>query len=224
MDDFANIGWLRRGSLTDDDAPLSVWGTDSNPLSVSAYQRGDDVEAALRRNNVELPAGELESTSRQFTVRAQSRLSRVEQFEAVLARQPAKPLDFDQRMRAVKSFRKLPESTSLAAANKRIRNILRKADSDIPAHYDASLFQENAERELASSLQQLDAQTRGLFEARDYTNALCRLAALQSPVDTFFDDVMVMTEDTALRDNRLALLQALSNLFLQVADISLLQD
>ena len=145
-------------------------------------------------------------------------------FEAVLARQPLRPLDFEQRMQAVKAFRELPESGSLAAANKRIRNILRKADSDIPAHYDASLFQENAERELASSLQQLDAQTRGLFEARDYTNALCQLAALQSPVDTFFDDVMVMTEDTALRDNRLALLQALSNLFLQVADISLLQD
>ena len=145
-------------------------------------------------------------------------------FEAVLARQPLRPLDFEQRMQAVKAFRDLPESGSLAAANKRIRNILRKADSAIPAHYDASLFQENAERELASALQQLDAQTRDLFEARDYTNALCQLAALQAPVDTFFDDVMVMTEDTALRDNRLALLQSLSNLFLQVADISLLQD
>ena len=145
-------------------------------------------------------------------------------FEAVLARQPLRPLDFEQRMQAVKAFRELPESGSLAAANKRIRNILRKADSAIPAHYDAGLFQENAERDLASALQQLHAQTRDLFEARDYTNALCQLAALQAPVDTFFDDVMVMTEDTARRDNRLALLQSMSNLFLQVADISLLQD
>jgi glycyl-tRNA synthetase beta chain len=144
-------------------------------------------------------------------------------FEAVLARQPLRPLDFDQRMRAVRAFRKLPEAGSLAAANKRIRNILRKADTAIPASYSIDLLQEPAERALADALQALDTQTQPLFRQRDYTNALCQLAALQSPVDAFFDDVMVMAEDTALRDNRLALLQALSELFLQVADISLLQ-
>ena len=144
-------------------------------------------------------------------------------FEAVLARLPLRPLDFEQRMQAVNAFRELAEAGNLAAANKRIRNILRKTDCDIPACYDAALFQEDAERELAAALEQLDARTRPLFEARNYTNALCQLAALQAPVDAFFDDVMVMTEDTALRDNRLALLQSLSNLFLQVADISLLQ-
>jgi glycyl-tRNA synthetase beta chain len=144
-------------------------------------------------------------------------------FEAVLARQPLRPLDFDQRMRAVRAFRDLPEADSLSAANKRIRNILRKADTAIPASYRKDLLQAPAEQALAAALEALDTQTRPLFKQRDYTRALCQLAALQAPVDAFFDSVMVMADDDALRDNRLALLQALSDLFLQVADISLLQ-
>ena len=144
-------------------------------------------------------------------------------FAAVLARQPARPLDFDQRMQAVRAFRHLPEADSLSAANKRIRNILRKAETAIPETYDKTLLQEPAEQALATALEGLDTQTRPLFKHRDYTNALCQLAALHAPVDTFFDNVMVMADDTTLRDNRLALLQALSALFLQVADISLLQ-
>jgi glycyl-tRNA synthetase beta chain len=144
-------------------------------------------------------------------------------FEAVLARQPARPLDFDQRMRAVKTFRNLPESASLAAANKRIRNILRKAGTDIARSYDSALLQEDAEQALATALEALDTDISPMFEQRDYTDALCRLAALQVPVDRFFDDVMVMAEDEKLRDNRLALLNALSGLFLRVADISRLQ-
>jgi glycyl-tRNA synthetase beta chain len=147
----------------------------------------------------------------------------VQIFEAVLARQPLRPLDFDQRMRAVRAFRELPEADSLAAANKRIHNILRKAECAIPDHYALELLQEPAEQALAAALQALETQTRPLLKQRDYTNALCQLAALQTPVDAFFDDVMVMADDAALRDNRLALLQALSELFLQVADISLLQ-
>jgi glycyl-tRNA synthetase beta chain len=144
-------------------------------------------------------------------------------FEAVLARQPARPLDFDQRMRAVRAFRDLPEADSLSAANKRIRNILRKAETAIPAKYDTALLQEPDEQALATALEELDSQTAPLFKERDYTTALCKLAALHAPVDAFFDNVMVMADDAALRDNRLALLQALSALFLQVADISLLQ-
>jgi glycyl-tRNA synthetase beta chain len=144
-------------------------------------------------------------------------------FEAVLARQPLRPLDFDERMRAVRAFRELPEADSLSAANKRIRNILRKASTVIPAAYNHDLLQEPAEQALAAALERLDMQTRPLFQQRDYTNALCQLAALQTPVDAFFDNVMVMADDDALRDNRLALLQSLSDLFLQVADISLLQ-
>ena len=144
-------------------------------------------------------------------------------FAAVLARQPARPLDFDQRMRAVKAFRELSEADSLAAANKRIRNILRKADGDIPDSCQPVLLQESAEQALAAAIEDLETTVRPLLEQRAYTDALCKLAALQAPVDAFFDEVMVMAEDTRLRDNRLALLNSLSELFLQVADISLLQ-
>jgi glycyl-tRNA synthetase beta chain len=144
-------------------------------------------------------------------------------FAAVLARQPARPLDFDQRMRAVKAFRELAEADNLAAANKRIRNILRKARDDIPNSCQKALLQEPAEQALATAVEDLEATVRPLFEQRAYTDALCKLAALQAPVDAFFDEVMVMAEDTRLRDNRLALLNSLSELFLQVADISLLQ-
>jgi len=144
-------------------------------------------------------------------------------FAAVLARQPARPLDFDQRMRAVKAFRELSEADSLAAANKRIRNILRKADGDIPDSCQPALLQESAEQALAAAIEDLETTVRPLLEQRAYTDALCKLAALQAPVDAFFDEVMVMAEDTRLRDNRLALLNSLSELFLQVADISLLQ-
>jgi glycyl-tRNA synthetase beta chain len=150
----------------------------------------------------------------------------VQNFDAVMARQPARPLDFDQRMRAVQAFRQLPEAESLAAANKRIRNILRKAHEagiSFPDACNTSLLQEPAERDLAQALERLETQVGPLFAQRDYTRALCQLAALQAPVDTFFDTVMVMSDDEVLRNNRLALLNAMSGLFLQVADISLLQ-
>jgi glycyl-tRNA synthetase beta chain len=143
-------------------------------------------------------------------------------FAAVLARQPVRPLDFDQRMRAVRAFRQLAEADSLSAANKRIRNILRKAGTDIPASCSKDLLQEPAEQALATAVEDLEATVRPLFEQRAYTDVLCKLAALQTPVDAFFDQVMVMAEDSRLRDNRLALLNSLSELFLQVADISLL--
>jgi glycyl-tRNA synthetase beta chain len=150
----------------------------------------------------------------------------VQNFDAVMARQPTRPLDFDQRMHAVHAFRQLPESGSLAAANKRTRNILRKAHEagiSVPTGYDKRLLQEQAEQDLAAALVDLDARVRPLFARREYTRALRQLAALQAPVDNFFENVMVMSDDTALRDNRLALLNSLSELFLQVADISLLQ-
>ncbi|MGB5439497.1 MAG: glycine--tRNA ligase subunit beta [Gammaproteobacteria bacterium] len=145
------------------------------------------------------------------------------EFEAVLARQPQRPLDFDQRMRAVHAFRKLPESANLAAANKRIRNILRKATMPVADTYKVELLQEPAEQALAAAIAAIETRAGALFEMRDYTGALSELAALQAPVDAFFDDVMVMADDPALRDNRLALLNVLSQLFLRVADISKLQ-
>jgi glycyl-tRNA synthetase beta chain len=141
-------------------------------------------------------------------------------FEAVLARRPLRPVDFDQRMRAVKAFRNLPESQSLTSANKRISNILRKSGAEIPAVYDRALLQEAAERELAGAIDALEREVSPFFERRAYTEALCRLAALRDPVDKFFDTVMVMVDDPQLRQNRLALLSALSELFLRSADIS----
>ena len=145
-------------------------------------------------------------------------------FDAVLARQPSRPLDFDSRMQAVRAFRSLPESASLAAANKRIRNILRKAETAVPDHYRQDLLVEQAEQALAGAIATQADAVQPLFARREYTRALSLLAGLQAPVDRFFDDVMVMADDTALRDNRLALLNTLSALFLQVADISLLQS
>lgn len=144
-------------------------------------------------------------------------------FDAVLARQPVRPLDFHRRMQAVRAFHTMPEAASLAAANKRIRNILRKAETVIPDHCQAGLLHEPAERNLAAAIEQQASRVGPLFERREYSTALQRLATLQAPVDRFFDEVMVMADDAALRDNRLALLNTLSELFLRVADISLLQ-
>ena len=144
-------------------------------------------------------------------------------FEAVLARGPSSPLDFDQRMQAVRAFNEMPEAENLAAANKRIRNILRKSGTTIPERFNGTLLQEPAEQALASAITEQATVVKPMFERRAYTDALRNLAALQAPVDRFFDDVMVMADDPVLRDNRLAMLQTLADLFLQVADISLLQ-
>ncbi|MGE0080326.1 MAG: glycine--tRNA ligase subunit beta [Thiohalomonadaceae bacterium] len=144
-------------------------------------------------------------------------------FEAVLARQPTRPLDFHARIHAVAAFRRLPEAESLAAANKRIHNILRKAEVAVPDEVQAALFVESAERALGEQLAALEGEVRTLLSARRYEDALCRLAGLREAVDGFFDAVMVMADDAKLRDNRLALLKRLGDLFLEVADISRLQ-
>lgn len=144
-------------------------------------------------------------------------------FEAVLARRPARPHDFDRRIRAVNTFRELPEAASLAAANKRIRNILRKAADPIPDHVDTSGLGEPAEKSLAANLKQISDTVAPLLAAADYAGALTRLAGLREAVDRFFDEVMVMSDDAAARRNRLALLATLSGLFLRVADLSHLQ-
>jgi glycyl-tRNA synthetase beta chain len=144
----------------------------------------------------------------------------IDQFEAVLARRPTRPLDFHQRIEACKAFHEMPEAESLAAANKRIRNILRKAKDDIPESYQPSRLQEAAEIQLAESLDRMTQQVTPLFDKGDYNAALKHLAALREPVDNFFDQVMVMADDQDLRINRLALLQTMNNLFLRVADFS----
>ncbi|MDX1588313.1 MAG: glycine--tRNA ligase subunit beta [Oleiphilaceae bacterium] len=146
-----------------------------------------------------------------------------EVYLAVHARRPTRPLDFHQRVEAVNSFRQLPEAQALAAANKRVANILAK-QSDTPetlsVHPDA--LQEAPEKALYQALEQQEQKVQPLFDQGDYDQGLRSLAELQQPIDRFFDQVMVMAEDPALKRNRLALLQRVRQLFLQVADIGLL--
>lgn len=143
-----------------------------------------------------------------------------EMFDAVLVRRPASPLDFDARLKALAGFLALPDAASLAAANKRIANILRKAGDALAPRVDPSLLQHAAERELAHALESLREEVEGLLAARRYEAALRRLATLRPQVDAFFEGVMVMADDPALRANRLALLAALQRLFLETADLS----
>jgi glycyl-tRNA synthetase beta chain len=128
-------------------------------------------------------------------------------------------LDFDRRLKAIGEFVKLPEAEALAAANKRIRNILKKADSTIPATVDTALFAEDAERDLHAAVEQAIADTDPLLANRDYVAVLGRLARLRPEVDTFFDKVMVNVDDAAVRGNRLALLQRLADRLGSVAAI-----
>ena len=140
--------------------------------------------------------------------------------DAVLAQRPTRPSDVDRRILAVAAFRNLPEAASLAAANKRIRNILRKSDEDLPLKPAVELLQEQSEKELALLVSEQAERVAPLFGAGRYTEALTQLAQLREPVDRFFDDVMVMADDDDVRTNRLALLGGLRALFLDVADIS----
>ncbi len=148
----------------------------------------------------------------------------VDLFNAVVEVHPDTIADFDLRIRAMNEFRKLPEAVSLAAANKRIRNILKKNDEALPMRAEASLFQEPAEHILLAKLDELTPLAQPLFDRGEYAEGLRILASLKQPVDDFFDQVMVMAEDDRLRLNRLALLSQLENQFLSVADISLLQE
>ena len=143
-----------------------------------------------------------------------------EVFMAVLAKDLDAPLDFDLRVRAVNAFSKLPEAANLAAANKRVSNILAKVDAPLPENIDPALFESDEEAALLNAVKNATAATAPLYEARDYTQAMQKLAVLRGPVDSFFDQVMVMADDNRVRNNRLRLLAELRALFLNVADIS----
>lgn len=143
-------------------------------------------------------------------------------FEAVLARRPTRPLDFQRRLLAVQSFRKLPEAESLAAANKRIRNILKQVDV-VNGSLNKDILQAPAERELAMAIETLRERIEPLLADNEYEQALTSLAGLRDSVDAFFDNVMVLCEDENLKRNRIALLADLSDLFQRTADISRLQ-
>jgi len=146
-----------------------------------------------------------------------------DEFEAVYGVRPTRPNDFAQRIEAVRVFRTLPEAESLAAANKRIHNILKKVEGELPDSLDNTLLVEAPEKALADAVVGLSTEVNALFDQRDYQAALSKLASLREPVDSFFDHVMVMADDDALRNNRLALLRSLQTLFLRVADLSRLQ-
>jgi glycyl-tRNA synthetase beta chain len=141
-------------------------------------------------------------------------------FEAVLARQPASLVDFHQRLVAVLEFARLDAAGALAAANKRIANILRQADPGRLGAVEPGLFQHESERALHDEVQRLVAGIRPLVAARRYQESLVQLATLRDVVDRFFDDVLVMDPDPQLRDNRLALLAGLRELFMGIADVS----
>ena len=146
----------------------------------------------------------------------------VDVIQAVLARRPTRPADFDARVRAVSHFRTLDSAEALAAANKRVSNILAKADAAI-GEINLTACVELAEKALAEAVLALRTEIQPLIAQGDYTAVLDKLANLRAPVDSFFDNVMVNAEDPALRQNRLAILNTLQGLFLQVADISVLQ-
>ena len=146
----------------------------------------------------------------------------VDVIQAVLARRPTRPADFDARVRAVSHFRTLDSAEALAAANKRVSNILAKADAAI-GEINLTACVEPPEKALAEAVLALRTEVQPLIAQGDYTAVLDKLANLRAPVDSFFDNVMVNAEDPALRQNRLAILNTLQGLFLQVADISVLQ-
>jgi len=142
---------------------------------------------------------------------------------AVCAVRPLSALDLDKRLRAIASFRTSPAAESLAAANKRISNILKKSGAESATDMNFDLLQADAEKQLADMLVRTSSQVSALIARREYPAALDILAGFREPVDRFFDDVMVMDPDPKLRANRLALLRQLSGLFLGIADISSLQ-
>jgi glycyl-tRNA synthetase beta chain len=183
-----------------------------------------------RANHGDLPAGQtvvqqvLDYMIERFRAWYEEANIPVQIFQAVSAKNVTVPLDFDERVKAVHRFSQLPEAQALAAANKRVSNIIAKQDGDVPTKVDEALLQESAEKELWEAVKQKQKEVEPLFQEQKYTRGLESLASLREKVDTFFDHVMVMTDDEALRNNRLALLSQLRALFLQVADISLLSN
>lgn len=146
----------------------------------------------------------------------------IEVVQSVMARRPTKPLEFDQRIQAVAAFVKLESAQTLAAANKRVSNILAK-EQDVQAdHLDENLLHEPLENELYQALKQVSAEIHSDLAARNFTQALKKLTVLKNPIDKFFDGIMVMTDNPEIRRNRIALLAEVRTQFLKIADISLL--
>ena len=186
---------------------------------VSFFTRGEDDELVPKRKIVDEV---VDFMLGRFRAWYQDEGIAVDVIQAVLARRPTRPADFDARVRAVSHFRTLDSAEALAAANKRVSNILAKVDAAI-GEINLTACVEPAEKALAEAVLALRTEVQPLIAQGDYTAVLDKLANLRTPVDNFFDNVMVNAEDPALRQNRLAILNTLQGLFLQVADISLLQ-
>ena len=197
-------------------------------------ERGIDVDlqALIARAVAEQPAGKTDNdeVSGDLYAFISERLRRyfldrdtnlgTETFDSVMVRRPASLVDFDRRLAAVQTFSRLEQAESLAAANKRIANILRKAGDPQGLAVNAKLFELDAEETLYNALRNSREKVAPMLEQRRYAEILNELADLRDPVDRFFDDVMVMAEDETIKNNRLALLGELRALFLDVADIS----
>jgi glycyl-tRNA synthetase beta chain len=143
--------------------------------------------------------------------------------QAVLAKKPTSPLDFDKRIKAVSHFKTLPEASALAAANKRVGNILAKFEGKLASEFSAAKATEKAEVELARVFIELTNKIVPLQQTKDYQAVLTELALLKAPIDDFFDNVMVMVDDESVKINRLTLLKEIRNSFYNIADISVLQ-
>ncbi|MBX2849365.1 MAG: glycine--tRNA ligase subunit beta [Acidiferrobacterales bacterium] len=184
--------------------------------SYSALQN-IDVDSTTQEQVVDFVRGRL-------TAHYQSQNIPTSTIHAVMACKPDSPLDFENRVKAITQFELADEAQDLAAANKRISNILKKQPISTTASVDESLLLEPAEKVLHTAICNIEDDCVALFEKGDYAKGLEKLSSLRTPVDSFFEDVMVMSEDPAQQQNRLALLAKLQQLFLQVADISLLQN
>jgi glycyl-tRNA synthetase beta chain len=159
-----------------------------------------------------------------FTALLQDQDVAIDVIQAVAARRPTKPADYLARVNAVAQFKTLDEAEALAAANKRVANILAKQNVDLAGDVtiDASLLAEEAEKALFNALESVQGEVNAALPSQDYARILTALATLRNVIDTFFDNVMVMAEDEAVKRNRLALLLLLRQLFLTTADISML--
>jgi len=147
----------------------------------------------------------------------------IDVIQAVLAKKPSAPLDFEKRIKAVSHFGDLPEAKALAAANKRVGNILAKFDGELYKTFKVELASEQAEKDLAENFQSINLKVSPLVADKNYQAALTELAQLKTSIDTFFDSVMVMSDDEATKINRLTLLNEIRNSFFAIADISVLQ-
>jgi glycyl-tRNA synthetase beta chain len=213
---------------------------DKDPFALRRHALG--IIRMLAENNLDLPLGELlanaavpfaavdgfagnESALADFIYERLAGNLREhgytpQEVDAVVSQRPQRLGDIPKRLAAVRAFSALPEAAALAAANKRVGNILKKVEGAVTANVDAGLFREVAEAALNHALAEVAPRAEAAFAAGDYTAALTMLAALRAPVDAFFDGVMVNTDDAALRANRLGLLATLHLAMNRVADIS----